>query len=198
MPRPQVGGVSRQNGAAQDGKKQGRPDRMPQEGKSRNSRHTESVSARRSAKVTEDTMHSHVHSQTTNSQVHGQTTAPTERARPVFTSTTPQSVRPQAVNKESSGTVHQKNVRPIGAETSVSTMPPNVRPQVVRNESVERAKRSLSASASQNTHSRSADGGERVVLRGAAVQKAVRNGAAESRPQADRSDGGRRKYSNKE
>ena len=148
-------------------------------------------------------MHSHVHSQTTNSQVHGQTTAPTERARPASTSVMPQSVRPHGMNKESLGTVHQKNVRPIGAETSVSTMPPNVRPQAARKESAkdtsaERARPPLSVFVSQNTHSRSADGKERMVLRGAAVQKAVRNSAAESRPQADHLDRGRRKYSNRE
>ncbi len=185
MPRPSVGGVSRQNGAAQDGKKPGRPDRAAQDKQSRNSRHTESVSAHRSAKVTEETTHSQTHRQTTQSQMHGQTTTPTERARPASTSAMPQSVRPQAESKS-------ERTRP-SFSTSASQ---SVRPQTVKNESakdtsVERARPPLSVYASQNTHSRSADGGERAVLRGAAVQKAVRNGAAESRPQADRLDGGK-------
>ena len=169
MPRPPVSGVSRQNGAAQNGKKPGRPDRTVQDKQSRNSRHTESVSAHRSAKVTKET----THRQTTESRAHGQTAAPTESARPAFTSTVPQSVRPQSVKKESA-----------------------------KDAPAERARSLLSAPASQNKHPRSTDsasrratippgGRERTVLRGAAVQKAVRNSAAESRPQADRLDKGK-------
>ena len=228
MPRPPVNGVSRQNGAAQDGKKPGRPDRAAQDKQGRSSLHTESVSAHRSAKMTKEMAHSQVHRQTTQSQMHGQTTTPTERTRPASTSATPQNVRPCGINKESPEKTHQENARPLGAETSLSIITRDVRlhcmnkessgtahqknarpsetpssavpqavcPQSARNEaakdtSAQRAKQPLASSASQNTHSRSADSEKRVVLRGSTVQKAVRNSTAESRPQADRSDKGK-------